>query len=358
MLHAGVDWDWELTGVTLVALISAIALLGAARPDPRRRWLQISRLAAVPVALILLVLAFASVLANVPLGRSREALDASRWAEAVAEARKAKRWAPWSSEPLRLLGEAQLATGDRTRARQSFRVHPRQGPGELAAVGRPLPRVERRGTTKRTRACTAAQPAPADRYVISSHPVKEITLIPVVRVYARTKRPRTRSVHEAILEAIHRPGARGRASTRTVSTTPGSGRRPGRPHRRRFQALYAGLLWRPRVALVDVVSAVTLVAFGAFGGIGYAKTAASSAVFSTAHAVAKIAKAPNDTADRPSGSQPSGNEQQQANGHGSKPSHHQYHERVIICHNGHTITVSSSAVPAHLRHGDTLGPCH
>ena len=116
--------------------------------------------------------------------------------------------------------------------------------------------------------------------------------------------------------------------------------------------------WRPRVALVSVVSAFTLVAFGAFGGIGYAKTAASSAVFSTAHAVAKIAKAPNDTAGRQRGGQPSGNAQQQANDHGSQPSQHQYHERVIICHKGHTITVSSSAVPAHLRHGDTLGPCH
>jgi hypothetical protein len=31
--------------------------------------------------------------------------------------------------------------------------------------------------------------------------------------------------------------------------------------------------------------------------------------------------------------------------------------RIIICHNGHTIRVSESAVPAHLAHGDTLGPC-
>ncbi len=37
-------------------------------------------------------------------------------------------------------------------------------------------------------------------------------------------------------------------------------------------------------------------------------------------------------------------------------------EKVLICHKpdkkgGHTISVSSSAVPAHLAHGDTLGPC-
>jgi hypothetical protein len=37
-------------------------------------------------------------------------------------------------------------------------------------------------------------------------------------------------------------------------------------------------------------------------------------------------------------------------------------EKVLICHKpdkkgGHTISISSSAVPAHLAHGDTLGPC-
>ena len=32
-------------------------------------------------------------------------------------------------------------------------------------------------------------------------------------------------------------------------------------------------------------------------------------------------------------------------------------EKVKLCHNGHTITVGRPAVPAHRRHGDTLGPC-
>jgi hypothetical protein len=40
------------------------------------------------------------------------------------------------------------------------------------------------------------------------------------------------------------------------------------------------------------------------------------------------------------------------------------HGKVTICHHTHsqtnpfvTITVSQNAVPAHMRHGDTLGPC-
>ncbi len=31
--------------------------------------------------------------------------------------------------------------------------------------------------------------------------------------------------------------------------------------------------------------------------------------------------------------------------------------KVQVCHNGHTITISRSALKGHLRHHDTLGPC-
>src|SRR2546426_516253 len=31
--------------------------------------------------------------------------------------------------------------------------------------------------------------------------------------------------------------------------------------------------------------------------------------------------------------------------------------KIIICHNGRTIRVAERAVPAHLDHGDSLGPC-
>ena len=99
---------------------------------------------------------------------------------------------------------------------------------------------------------------------------------------------------------------------------------------------------RPRIALVGAVTAAALVAFGASGGLGYAKSAASDAVSSTTHAVVSVVKtqSPNKQSSK-----------------GSKPSKNQYKEKVLICHNGHTISVSPSAVPAHVRHGDTLGPC-
>jgi hypothetical protein len=120
-VHAGVDWDWELSGVTIVALLSGAALVASARRDEGRIPARPLRLALIPVAAILAVLACGSVLGNVPLGHARDALDAdTSLSSAQRDARTAFRWAPWSSEPLRILGEAQLNSSEPRRARATF----------------------------------------------------------------------------------------------------------------------------------------------------------------------------------------------------------------------------------------------
>jgi predicted Zn-dependent protease len=57
---------------------------------------------------------------NVKLAGSASAADSGDWVSAQRLARAASRWQPWSAEPFFLLGEMELATGDRSAARRSF----------------------------------------------------------------------------------------------------------------------------------------------------------------------------------------------------------------------------------------------
>jgi len=123
LAHAGVDWDWELMGVTAPALACAVALIvlqpGAAPIVPGSRL----RVGAAVGAIALAAVAFVGLVGSSALAASQDAAGSAApdYAKAEREARKAKRWAPWSSEPWQGLGEAQLAAGDTAAARGSFR---------------------------------------------------------------------------------------------------------------------------------------------------------------------------------------------------------------------------------------------
>ena len=121
LVHQAVDWDWELTGVGVAGLLCGVALVVCARPARGRPALALPlRLAAVAATLALAGFSFVSVMANVPLDSAQAAAAQGDWAASAVDARKAIRWAPWSSEPLRLLGEAQLAQADVAGARSTF----------------------------------------------------------------------------------------------------------------------------------------------------------------------------------------------------------------------------------------------
>jgi O-antigen ligase len=122
LVHSGVDWDWQLTGVGAAGLLCAVALVASGSPDAPRLGLAMpARIAAVVAVVALAAFAFASVMANVPLNSAQAAADRGDWSSSASAARKAKSWAPWSSQPLRLLGEAQLAQGNILAARRTFR---------------------------------------------------------------------------------------------------------------------------------------------------------------------------------------------------------------------------------------------
>jgi hypothetical protein len=102
--------------------------------------------------------------------------------------------------------------------------------------------------------------------------------------------------------------------------------------RGRRSRLYA---WS-RVSFAGALAVVVLGAFASFGGLGYAASGTKQAVKAVKHVVAP--------------SRPQIVKKSAAQAQYGQP-------KVTICHKGHTITIAEPALPAHLRHGDTVGPC-
>ena len=122
LVHAALDWDWQLPAVTLAALSCGAAMLVRARSVAAPLVIPMRvRVALAGVALMLFAAAFIGLKGNLAIAASNNAADDGNWAEAAREARTATSWAPWSAEGWRNLGEAQFARGDRAAARASFR---------------------------------------------------------------------------------------------------------------------------------------------------------------------------------------------------------------------------------------------
>lgn len=122
LLHAAVDWDWEMPAVTLTAIFCGLVLLRSqsAREEPRGLGLGI-RLGGVGIALALAAFAFVALIGNSAASASSTAAQSGKWKRAESEARRAATWLTWSSDPWRLLGEAQFGANDLAAARASFR---------------------------------------------------------------------------------------------------------------------------------------------------------------------------------------------------------------------------------------------
>jgi hypothetical protein len=100
----------------------------------------------------------------------------------------------------------------------------------------------------------------------------------------------------------------------------------------RSSRLYA---WS-KVSFAAALTVVVLGAFASFGGLGYAASGTQQAVKAVKHVVAPSRpQIVNKSAAQAQYGQP----------------------KVTICHKGHTITIAEPALPAHLRHGDTVGAC-
>ena len=121
VVHAGVDWDWEISGATLTALvIGSLAVIAARRREPRTLHAGLR----VPAAALVVVLSLGTIVAflgNGALARAQDSIASKSYADAVDEADRAHRLMPWSPWPLIERGDAEFGAGETKAALESYR---------------------------------------------------------------------------------------------------------------------------------------------------------------------------------------------------------------------------------------------
>jgi hypothetical protein len=122
LAHMAVDWDWQVTAVALTGLFCGAGILVAARSEAaeQREMSPRVRYALLGGTLVIVVVAFIGLVGSMSLAQASTAAGNGKWAASARDARRAHTWAPWSSAPYRLLGEAQLGAGDTKAAIASF----------------------------------------------------------------------------------------------------------------------------------------------------------------------------------------------------------------------------------------------
>ncbi len=123
VVHAAVDWDWEIPAVILIGILLGTGLLAAARRDaPPVAVNGRLRAGGLAAAAAIAALAFVGLVGNLALSASSHAASHRNWTKAAAEARRASNWAPWSSDALSKLADAQQGQGDDAAAAATLRA--------------------------------------------------------------------------------------------------------------------------------------------------------------------------------------------------------------------------------------------
>jgi O-antigen ligase len=134
LVHAGLDWDWEIPSVTLVGLAAGISLLVLPRAQgSARTWTTPQRVATLVAVALICVVALVAHVGNRAAAASEDALVQDDVERAMQEARRAQTWQPWAATPDRLLGEAALASHLDVTAVRSLRQAVRRDPDSWRA---------------------------------------------------------------------------------------------------------------------------------------------------------------------------------------------------------------------------------
>ncbi|HEV2773457.1 MAG TPA: O-antigen ligase family protein [Thermoleophilaceae bacterium] len=132
LVHAGVDWDWELPAVALVGLVLGASLLRLASRQgrPRKTLPSRVRIATLPVLIAAFVASALLLVGNRALAAAEAAADAGDSTEAEQHATTATRWLPWAGQAWQQLGRAQLGLGEPVEARESLLEAARKDPSD------------------------------------------------------------------------------------------------------------------------------------------------------------------------------------------------------------------------------------
>ncbi len=126
LVGAAADWDWELSGVTLVALLCGGAILAAGRSGATA---QRYRLLPLVLGTAVALAALYGLIGNLAISASRTALASHQLGRAVEKAQRAEFWAPWSAEPWQIVADAQISVGRLSAARASLLTAIDKDPG-------------------------------------------------------------------------------------------------------------------------------------------------------------------------------------------------------------------------------------
>jgi len=112
LVHAGIDWDWELAGVAAVGVLIGCALLLDTRREGEERHVQ-PRLVALWAAgaAVLFLAAAVTFTGAAVLDRATAAERAGRPADALGSAERAASLQPWASEPWLVVARTRRASG-------------------------------------------------------------------------------------------------------------------------------------------------------------------------------------------------------------------------------------------------------
>lgn len=120
LLHASVDWMWESTAVTVLAL-AGIAVIGARMSEPRSRLRPMLRIGLVGLALAAGAIQIPGLLSNWDIGRSQAAAREGNAPLALAYARDAVSAQPWSASAYEQRGLVLEAEGRLAQAAADLR---------------------------------------------------------------------------------------------------------------------------------------------------------------------------------------------------------------------------------------------